>query len=64
RNVADVSGAGDTVISIASLCLAIKTSLETLAALSNLAGGIVCEYPGVVSIDKKVLIREAEKKLS
>ncbi len=59
RNVADVSGAGDTVISVAALCLAIKTPLDTLAALSNLAGGIVCEYPGVVSIDKEVLLQEA-----
>ena len=60
RNIADVSGAGDTVISMASLCLAIKSPLQTLVALSNLAGGIVCEYPGVVSIDKEVLIQEAK----
>ncbi|MFN3939912.1 MAG: PfkB family carbohydrate kinase, partial [Chitinophagales bacterium] len=59
RNVADVSGAGDTVISIAALCLAVKTPLDMLAALSNLAGGIVCEYPGVVSISKDTLLEEA-----
>ncbi|MBC8172316.1 MAG: D-glycero-beta-D-manno-heptose-7-phosphate kinase [Chitinophagales bacterium] len=59
RNVSDVSGAGDTVISIAALCLAAKTSLDTIASLSNIAGGIVCEYPGVVPIDKKRLLDEA-----
>lgn len=59
RNVSDVSGAGDTVISTAALCLALQAPLDVIAALSNLAGGIVCEFPGVVSIDKEVLIREA-----
>lgn len=61
RNVADVSGAGDTVISVAALCLAAKTSLETIAELSNIAGGIVCEYPGVVSLEQHLLKAEAEK---
>jgi bifunctional ADP-heptose synthase (sugar kinase/adenylyltransferase) len=61
RDVADVSGAGDTVISIAALCLAAKAPLETLARLSNLAGGIVCEYPGVVSIEPVRLYTEATK---
>lgn len=61
RDVADVSGAGDTVISVAALCLAAKTPLETLATLSNLAGGIVCEYPGVVSIEPARLLAEATK---
>ncbi len=61
RDVADVSGAGDTVISIAALCLAARTDLPTLAALSNLAGGIVCEYQGVVSIDAARLAKEAHQ---
>ena len=59
RSIADVSGAGDTVISVATLCLAMKTSAEFLAAVSNLAGGLVCEKVGVVSIDKKQLLHEA-----
>jgi rfaE bifunctional protein kinase chain/domain len=63
RNVADVSGAGDTVISIAALCLAAKTSLATLTALSNIAGGIVCEYPGVVQINRERLMEEAKELL-
>lgn len=59
RNISDVSGAGDTVISVAALCLAAKTSLEIIASLSNIAGGIVCEYPGVVPIDRARLLEEA-----
>jgi D-glycero-beta-D-manno-heptose-7-phosphate kinase len=61
RDIADVSGAGDTVVSIASLCLASKTSPETLVKLSNLAGGLVCEKVGVVPVNKKQLLAEAHK---
>jgi rfaE bifunctional protein kinase chain/domain len=60
RNVADVSGAGDTVISVAALCLALGLSPSAIAALSNLAGGIVCEKVGVVPIEKAQLINEAK----
>ena len=59
RSISDVSGAGDTVIALATLCLAKNTTLEFLAALSNLAGGLVCEKVGVVSVDKKQLLQEA-----
>ncbi len=59
RNIADVSGAGDTVISVASLCLAAKANLAAIAKLSNLAGGIVCEHSGVVPINKEILMQEA-----
>jgi D-glycero-beta-D-manno-heptose-7-phosphate kinase len=58
RNIADVSGAGDTVISVASLCLAAKTDNRTLALLSNLAGSQVCESAGVVPVNREQL--EAE----
>ncbi len=61
RNIADVSGAGDTVISIIALCMAAGTSMEQMAKLSNLAGGLVCEYVGVVPIDKDRLFQEAIK---
>lgn len=61
RNIADVSGAGDTVISVASLCLAAGASIEHIAALANIAGGLVCEESGVVSINKDKLLKEAEK---
>jgi D-glycero-beta-D-manno-heptose-7-phosphate kinase len=55
RNVADVSGAGDTVLSVAALCLALGQDPHTIASISNLAGGIVCEEVGVVPIDKNKL---------
>ena len=58
RNIADVSGAGDTVISIAAMALAAGLDLETVALLSNLAGGQVCESPGVVSVDRALLEKE------
>jgi len=61
RNVADVSGAGDTVVSVAALCLALDLSPNLVAELSNLAGGIVCEYVGVVPIKKEQLMEEADK---
>lgn len=61
REIADVSGAGDTVISVAALCAAAQTKPSILAALSNLSGGLVCEQVGVVPIDRKLLQEEAEK---
>lgn len=61
REIADVSGAGDTVISVATLCLAAGMEARDIAAISNLAGGIVCEIPVVVPIDKKVLLDESIK---
>jgi rfaE bifunctional protein kinase chain/domain len=59
REISDVSGAGDTVVSVAALCYALNLSPKFLAALSNLAGGIVCEHIGVVPIDKGQLHKEA-----
>ena len=59
RNVADVSGAGDTVISVAALCLAHGLPPEEMAWLSNLAGGLVCEEVGVVPVNKDKLLKEA-----
>lgn len=61
RKIADVSGAGDTVLSVAMLCLVCKEEAYSIAALSNLAGGLVCEELGVVPINKKRLFEESEK---
>lgn len=61
RSISDVSGAGDTVISVAAMCLACKASIWDIAFLSNLAGGLVCEQIGVVPIDKDQLLKEANK---
>jgi len=61
RDIADVSGAGDTVIATASLCLAAGLPTPFMAQLSNLAGGLVCEKLGVVPIDPEQLKKEAKK---
>lgn len=58
RYIADVSGAGDTVISVASLAMAAGLPPKIMALMSNLAGGLVCEKLGVVPIDKKQLRKE------
>ncbi|WP_210486236.1 bifunctional heptose 7-phosphate kinase/heptose 1-phosphate adenyltransferase [Rufibacter aurantiacus] len=61
RSISDVSGAGDTVVSIAALSLAAGLPLPALAELANLGGGLVCEHVGVVPIDKEQLKSEAQK---
>jgi rfaE bifunctional protein kinase chain/domain len=61
RSITDVSGAGDTVISVAALCLALKFSPEDIAAISNLAGGLVCEQTGVVPVEKERLNLELNR---
>lgn len=59
RVITDVSGAGDTVISVATLCLCCGLSPRMVAEIANLAGGLVCEKVGVASIDKEQLMNEA-----
>ncbi|MGM0613254.1 MAG: bifunctional heptose 7-phosphate kinase/heptose 1-phosphate adenyltransferase [Bacteroidota bacterium] len=59
RSIADVSGAGDTVIGTLALCLAQNLAIRDIAAISNLAGGLVCEHVGVVPVNKEKLLREA-----
>jgi rfaE bifunctional protein kinase chain/domain len=59
REIADVSGAGDTVVAIAALCVALQLPPATIAGLANLGGGLVCQHVGVVPIDKEELQREA-----
>ncbi|MCZ2482930.1 D-glycero-beta-D-manno-heptose-7-phosphate kinase [Aquirufa nivalisilvae] len=63
RQIADVSGAGDTVISIAACALALGLPARHIASLANLGGGLVCESLGVVPIDKELLKKEAESHL-
>ena len=60
RTIADVSGAGDTVIATAALCLAAGLNEFKTAEIANLAGGLVCEHVGVVPIDKARLLREVK----
>ena len=59
RQIADVSGAGDTVVSIAAICLALQLSPQFIAGLANLGGGLVCEFLGAVPINKESLLQEA-----
>jgi len=63
RNISDVSGAGDTVVSVAALCCALGLSPTDTAYLSNLAGGQVCEKSGVVPVNKEQLLTEARQYL-
>ena len=51
RSITDVSGAGDTVITVAALAMVQGLALEQVARLANLAGGLVCEQVGVVPVD-------------
>ena len=61
RNISDVSGAGDTVISVATLCLTVGLSPKDVAEMANLAGGLVCEMSGVVPVNKEQLMSEVRK---
>lgn len=63
REIADVSGAGDTVIAVATLCLLANVSIKDIARISNIAGGMVCEKPGVVSISLDELKDEVRELL-
>jgi len=58
RNVADVSGAGDTVISTLAVCLACGASVKDSVTIANFAAGIVVEEVGIVPIDKNRLINK------
>ncbi len=59
RSIADVSGAGDTVVSVAALGLGLGLTPMLMASLANLAGGLVCEHIGVVPITREALLAEA-----
>lgn len=63
RDIADVSGAGDTVISVAALAILMGMEAHIAAQYANLAGGLVCEEVGVVSIQLARLLAE-EKRLN
>lgn len=59
RNIADVSGAGDTVIAVAALMYAITKNVFLTAEVANIAGGLVCEEVGTAAIDKTKLLAES-----
>lgn len=58
RDIVDVCGAGDSVISIATLAMALQLDTAQMALLANLGGGQVCERVGVVPVDAEQLERE------
>lgn len=61
RSIADVSGAGDTVIAVASLIYAATKNIHLTAEIANIAGGIVCEEVGTVAINKEKLLEECKR---
>lgn len=64
RSIADVSGAGDTVIAVASVVYAASKNVRLMAEMANIAGGLVCEEVGTVAIDKHKLKEECKHLLS
>ena len=64
RNIADVSGAGDTVIAVASMVYASTKKIHLMAEMANIAGGLACEEVGTVSVNKEKLLNECELLLS
>lgn len=56
REVFDVSGAGDTVISVLALCVACGLPIENAIQLANVAAGIVVSKVGTVPVFKYELI--------
>jgi rfaE bifunctional protein kinase chain/domain len=64
RNVADVSGAGDTVIAVAAMVYAVTKNAHLMAEIANIAGGLVCEEVGTASVNREKLLRECELLLS
>lgn len=60
RNIADVSGAGDTVIAVTALCYAATKDMHLAAEMANIAGGLVCEEVGTAAINKERLLQECE----
>ena len=64
RSIADVSGAGDTVIAVASVVFAASQNIRLMAEMANIAGGLVCEEVGTVAIDKNKLLTECKHLLA
>jgi rfaE bifunctional protein kinase chain/domain len=63
RKVADVSGAGDTVISTLTMALTAGADIYDAAYLANYAGGLVCQEVGIVPIDLNVLFSAVKEEL-
>ncbi len=64
RIIADVSGAGDTVIAVASMVYAITKNMQLTSEVANIAGGLVCEEVGTAAINKEKLLIECSRLLN
>lgn len=58
RHVADVSGAGDTVIATVTAMMVAGAPILEAATIANIAAGVVCGEPGVVPITAAALLAE------
>ena len=63
RKVADVSGAGDTVISTLTVALSAGADIKTASYLANYAGGLVCEEVGILPIEIDYLFNTVKKEI-
>ncbi|PKL81812.1 MAG: D-glycero-beta-D-manno-heptose-7-phosphate kinase [Ignavibacteriae bacterium HGW-Ignavibacteriae-3] len=63
RKVADVSGAGDTVISTLTMALTAGADIFDAAYLANYAGGLVCQEVGIVPIELNTLFNAVAKEI-
>ncbi len=63
RKVYDVTGAGDTVISIFTSAIAAGANLPEAAYISNQAAGIVVGEIGTAQVNKEALLKEIYRRL-
>jgi D-beta-D-heptose 7-phosphate kinase/D-beta-D-heptose 1-phosphate adenosyltransferase len=58
RQVYDITGAGDMVLSVVGLCLAGGADYDEAAALGNVAGGLEVEKFGVALLTREEILRD------
>jgi D-beta-D-heptose 7-phosphate kinase/D-beta-D-heptose 1-phosphate adenosyltransferase len=58
RQVYDITGAGDMVLSVLALALAAGTDYEDAIALANVAGGLEVEKIGVATVTRDEILRD------
>jgi D-beta-D-heptose 7-phosphate kinase/D-beta-D-heptose 1-phosphate adenosyltransferase len=58
RQVYDVTGAGDMVLAVLGMCLAVGADYEPAIQLANVAGGLEVEKIGVVTVSRDEILRD------
>lgn len=58
KEVFDVTGAGDTVISVFTLSIAAKSNFENAAEIANIAGQIVVSKLGTATVKQEEIIKQ------